>query len=252
MAKSSVSSARARCAHRCTACGHEVAKWVGRCPDCQTWGSVAAVEHRPVTRVTTGTPTAPARPISQVDLHSARATATGVPELDRVLGGGLVPGSVVLLAGEPGVGKSTLLLEVAHRCATAGRRALYVTGEESAGQVRLRAERTGALHDELFLAAESDLAAVLGHLDPVEPALLIIDSVQTMSCSDAEGSPGGVAQVRAVASALITTAKERGLPVVLVGHVTKDGTVAGPRVLEHLVDVVLQFEGDRHSTLRMV
>ncbi|MGB8255917.1 MAG: DNA repair protein RadA, partial [Pseudonocardiaceae bacterium] len=173
-------------------------------------------------------------------------------ELDRVLGGGLVPGAVVLLAGEPGVGKSTLLLEVAHRCALAGRRPLYVTGEESAGQVRLRAQRTGALHDELFLAAESDLGAVLRHLDAVEPGLLIVDSVQTMSCADVEGSPGGVSQVRAVASALISTAKARGLPVVLVGHVTKDGTVAGPRVLEHLVDVVLQFDGDRHSTLRMV
>jgi DNA repair protein RadA/Sms len=158
----------------------------------------------------------------------------------------------VLLAGEPGVGKSTLLLEVAHRTALAGRRALYVTGEESAGQVRLRAERTGALHDELFLAAESDLATVLGHLDVVDPALLIVDSVQTMSCAGVEGSPGGVSQVRAVASVLINTAKRRGLPVVLVGHVTKDGTVAGPRVLEHLVDVVLQFDGDRHSTLRMV
>jgi DNA repair protein RadA/Sms len=127
-----------------------------------------------------------------------------------------------------------------------------VTGEESAGQVRLRAQRTGALHDELFLAADSDLAAVFAHLDTVEPQLLVVDSVQTMSCPGVDGSPGGVSQVRAVASALITTAKQRGLPVVLVGHVTKDGTVAGPRVLEHLVDVVLSFDGDRHSTLRMV
>jgi DNA repair protein RadA/Sms len=216
------------------------------------WGSVAVVGPRPVTRVVAGAPSSPARPISQVDLHSAQATATGVSELDRVLGGGLVPGAVVLLAGEPGVGKSTLLLEVAQCCAVAGRRALYVTGEESAGQVRLRAQRTGALDDELFLAAESDLAAVLGHLDAVDPGLLIVDSVQTMCCPGAEGSPGGVSQVRAVAAALITTAKERGLPVVLVGHVTKDGAIAGPRVLEHLVDVVLHFKGDRHSSLRLV
>ncbi|MGH3870527.1 MAG: DNA repair protein RadA [Pseudonocardiaceae bacterium] len=241
-----------RTAHRCTECAHEVTKWVGRCPECQTWGSVLTTAARPVPRVAAGAPASPARPISHVDLQAAQATATGVPELDRVLGGGLVPGSVVLLAGEPGVGKSTLLLEVAYRCAVAGRRALYVTGEESAGQVRLRAQRTGALHDELFLAAESDLAAVLGHLDAVRPDLLIVDSVQTMSCPGAEGGPGGVSQIRAVAGALITTAKQRGLPVVLVGHVTKDGTVAGPRVLEHLVDVVLQFDGDRHSTLRMV
>ncbi|HEY2766596.1 MAG TPA: DNA repair protein RadA [Pseudonocardiaceae bacterium] len=242
----------ARPTHRCAECGHEVAKWVGRCPECHAWGSVAAVGGRAVERVAAGAPSTPARPISQVDLQSALATPTGVAELDRVLGGGLVPGAVVLLAGEPGVGKSTLLLEVAHCCAKAGRRALYVTGEESAGQVRLRAERTGALHDDLFLTAESDLATVLGHLDAVDPGLLIVDSVQTMSCAGAEGSPGGVSQVRAVAGELISTAKERELPVVLVGHVTKDGTVAGPRVLEHLVDVVLQFEGDRHSTLRMV
>ncbi|MBV9032410.1 MAG: DNA repair protein RadA [Pseudonocardiales bacterium] len=246
------SAGNGRATHRCGDCGHEVAKWVGRCPECHTWGTVTAHRPRPVTAVAAGAPSAPARPISQVDLHAARATATGVSELDRVLGGGLVPGAVVLLAGEPGVGKSTLLLEVAHRCALAGRRALYVTGEESTGQVRLRAQRTGALHDELFLAAESDLTAVLGHLDAVDPGLLIVDSVQTMSCAGVEGSPGGVSQVRAVTSALISTAKQRGLPVVLVGHVTKDGTVAGPRVLEHLVDVVLQFEGDRHSTLRMV
>jgi DNA repair protein RadA/Sms len=252
MARSPANTRVARPNHRCAECGHEVAKWVGRCPECQAWGTVEAVGPRTVSRVAAGAPSAPARPISQVDLQSAQASATGVGELDRVLGGGLVPGAVVLLAGEPGVGKSTLLLEVAHRYAATGRRALYVTGEESAGQVRLRAERTGALHGELFLAAESGIAAVLGHLDTVQPGLLVVDSVQTMCCPDIEGSPGGVSQVRAVAAALIAAAKERGLPVVLVGHVTKDGSVAGPRVLEHLVDVVLQFEGDRHSTLRMV
>ena len=241
-----------RPAHRCTECGLDVAKWVGRCPECQAWGSIEAVGPTPARRVVAGAPSAPARPIAEVDLQAARARPTGVDELDRVLGGGLVPGAVVLLAGEPGVGKSTLLLEVAHRCAQSGRRALYVTGEESAGQVRLRAERTGALHEELYLAAESDLSALLGHLDAVHPAMLVVDSVQTMSTSAAEGSAGGVSQVRAVATVLIAAAKERGLPVVLVGHVTKDGSVAGPRVLEHLVDVVLHFEGDRHSTLRMV
>ena len=241
-----------RPAHRCTECGLDVAKWVGRCPECQAWGSIEAAGPPPVRRVAAGVPSAPARPIAEVDLQAVRARPTGVDELDRVLGGGLVPGAVVLLAGEPGVGKSTLLLEVAHRCAQSGRRALYVTGEESAGQVRLRAERTGALHEELYLAAESDLSALLGHLDAVHPAMLVVDSVQTMSTSAAEGSAGGVSQVRAVATVLIAAAKERGLPVVLVGHVTKDGSVAGPRVLEHLVDVVLHFEGDRHSTLRMV
>jgi DNA repair protein RadA/Sms len=210
---------------------------------------VAAAPAR--ARVAAGAPTAPARRIADVALDSARARPTGVSELDRVLGGGLIPGSVVLLAGEPGVGKSTLLLEVAAKAASTGR-VLYVTGEESAGQVRLRAERTGAVHDELFLAAESDLGAIVGHIDELRPDLLVVDSVQTMSTGDADGTPGGVTQTRAVTVALTGLAKDRGLPVVLVGHVTKDGAIAGPRVLEHLVDVVLAFEGDKHSTLRMV
>ncbi|GAA3994326.1 DNA repair protein RadA [Allokutzneria multivorans] len=247
--------ARTRAIYRCADCGHEVAKWVGRCPECQAWGTIAeAAAARPaLAKVAAGAPAAPAMPIAKVDVESARARPSGLGELDRVLGGGVVPGAVILLAGEPGVGKSTLLLEVTHRWAAgSGTPALYVTGEESAGQVRLRAERTGALHDELYLAAESDLGGVLGHVDAVKPGLLIVDSVQTMATATAEGSAGGVTQVRAVATALVALAKERGLPVVLVGHVTKDGSVAGPRVLEHLVDVVLQFEGDRHSTLRLL
>lgn len=241
-----------RLAYRCADCGHQVAKWVGRCPDCRVWGSVEQAGPRSPSRVVAGAPAAPARPVTEVDLAAARATSTGIDELDRVLGGGLVAGAVVLLAGEPGVGKSTLLLEVAHRFAAAGRRVLYVTGEESVGQVRLRAERTGAVHGGLYLAAESDLAALLGHLDAVRPGLLVVDSVQTMCSADVDGTPGGVSQVRAVTTTLVAAAKERGLPVVLVGHVTKDGSVAGPRALEHVVDVVLHFEGDRHSPLRMV
>ncbi|MEV4645274.1 DNA repair protein RadA [Saccharopolyspora sp. NPDC049357] len=245
-----------RPAFRCADCGHEVAKWVGRCPGCQAWGTIeeAAAARPALAKVSAGAPSTPARPIAEVDLDSARSVSTGIGELDRVLGGGIVPGAVVLLAGEPGVGKSTLLLEVAHRWASGSSpgASLYVTGEESAGQVRLRAERTDSVHPELFLGAESDLSAVLGHVDAVKPGLLIVDSVQTVQSPDADGSPGGVTQVRAVTTALVALAKERGLPVVLVGHVTKDGAVAGPRVLEHLVDVVLQFEGDRHSSLRML
>ncbi|ASO17996.1 hypothetical protein AHOG_01655 [Actinoalloteichus hoggarensis] len=246
----------ARPRYRCGECGLEVPKWVGRCPECQAWGSItesAAPARSSLSRVAAGAPALPARPIAEVDVEAARARPSGVPELDRVLGGGIVPGAVMLLAGEPGVGKSTLLLEVAHRWAAGpGGPALYITGEESAGQVRLRAERTGNVHDALYVSAESDLSAVLGHVDAVRPGLLIVDSVQTVQSPEVEGSPGGVTQVRAVTVALTALAKERGLPVVLVGHVTKDGAVAGPRVLEHLVDVVLHFEGDRHSTLRMV
>src|SRR4029077_16143630 len=183
---------------------------------------------------------------------STRHFHTGVSELDRVLGGGLVPGSVTLLAGDPGVGKRTLLPQVAHRWAQAGRRALYLSGEESAGQIRLRAERTRCTHDEVYLAAESDLQMALGHIDEVRPSLVVVDSVQTMSTTETDGVTGGVTQVRAVTTALTMAAKTSGVAMLLVGHVTKDGAIAGPRSLEHLVDVVLHFEGDRTSALRMV
>lgn len=194
----------------------------------------------------------PALPIAHVDAEAARARPTGVDELDRVLGGGLVPGAVVLLAGEPGVGKSTLLLEVAAAYSGPDSPTLVVTGEESAAQVRLRAGRIGALADDMYLAAETDLGAVLGQLDVVKPAMLVLDSVQTISSPEIDGAAGGVTQVRGVAATLIRIAKERDIATVLVGHVTKDGSIAGPRVLEHLVDVVLHFEGDRHSPLRLV
>jgi DNA repair protein RadA/Sms len=255
MAKSSTGAA----GYRCSECGWQAPKWTGRCGECQAWGTVeeagpprlARAGIRAVTYRTAAPASTPAVPIGQVDATDARALPTGLDELDRVLGGGLVPGAVVLLAGEPGVGKSTLLLETGALVAEAGR-VLYVTGEESAAQVRSRADRIGAVSDRLFLAAETDLDAVLGHIDAVEPRLLIIDSVQTIATAEAEGSPGGVTQVRAVASALTSVAKERSMATILVGHVTKDGSVAGPRALEHLVDVVLHFDGDRHSQLRMV
>jgi DNA repair protein RadA/Sms len=190
--------------------------------------------------------------MSAVRADAVTAMSTQVGELDRVLGGGIVGGAVVLLAGEPGVGKSTLLLEVAAATARRGARSLYITGEESSSQVRMRAERTGAVEDALFLAAESDIGAVLTHVDAVQPELLVIDSVQTLSCSEVDGAAGGVTQVRAVTAALVQVAKSRSLPVVLVGHVTKDGSVAGPRALEHIVDVVLQFDGDPSSRLRLL
>jgi DNA repair protein RadA/Sms len=237
--------------YRCGECGWSTTKWVGRCAECQAWGSLDQ-SRRPTAGVAPGRVVKPAQPIAAVGLDAARFRPTGVSELDRALGGGLVQGAVVLLAGEPGVGKSTLLLEVAARWAASAGPALYVTGEESAAQVRLRAGRTGGLSDDLFLAAETELAAVLGQVEQVNPSLLVLDSVQTVTRSDVDGAPGGVTQVREVASALIRTAKERGMATVLVGHVTKDGSIAGPRVLEHLVDVVLQFEGERHSRLRLV
>ena len=193
-----------------------------------------------------------AKPITDVSTERVSAWSTQVGEFDRVLGGGLVPGAVVLLSGEPGVGKSTLLLEVAANTAKSGKRVLYVTGEESVGQVRLRAERTGALTDNLYLAAETDLSTVLGQIDAVSPELLVVDSVQTIAAGEIDGAAGMPSQIREVAANLIRVAKERALPVVLVGHVTKDGSIAGPRALEHLVDVVCHFEGDRQTSLRFV
>ncbi|HOQ22998.1 MAG TPA: DNA repair protein RadA [Microbacterium sp.] len=242
-------------AYRCTECGWTSAKWVGRCGECQQWGTVVEATTPTGISAAAVTPLAPtrsARPITEIDTRETPRRTSGVGEFDRVLGGGIVPGAAILLSGEPGVGKSTLLLEVAARTAAAGGRVLYVSAEESLGQVRLRAERTGALHDELYLASETDLATILGHVDQTQPELLIVDSVQTVSSGLVDGAAGQPSQVREVASTLIRVAKDRGLPVILVGHVTKDGQVAGPRILEHLVDVVCHFEGDRQTSLRFV
>ena len=245
-------SPRVRAVYRCSECGWETGKWVGRCGECQAWGSVAEAAAAPVGRTPAAPVTTPAVPIRQVSVTDSAFRTSGVPELDRVLGGGLVPGAAILLAGEPGVGKSTLLLEVAAQTARLRERVLYVTGEESASQVRLRADRTHSVQDELYLAAETDLGAVLSHIEQVRPTLLVVDSVQTINASGTEGVPGGVSQVKEVAAALVRTAKTRNITTVMVGHVTKEGSIAGPRVLEHLVDVVLHFEGDRNSRFRMV
>jgi len=270
-----------RTVHRCSECGWSTTRWAGRCGECQAWGTLVATTSagRPggslpagsagaggvgvrAGAVTVARPvTADAVPIGEVGAADARAGATGIGELDRVLGTGLVPGAVVLMAGEPGVGKSTLLLDVAARWARTHAPVLYVSGEESTAQVRMRADRIGAIDDRLFLAAETELGAVLTHVDQVLGAaagqlgsqpLLVVDSVQTVSSSDVEGGLGGVTQVREVAATLIGLAKSRGMTVVLVGHVTKDGSVAGPRTLEHLVDVVLEVTGERSGSLRLV
>lgn len=241
-----------RPAYVCADCGWTTSKWAGRCGECQAWGTVDVSAPVRTGRTQAAPVAIPAVPISQVKIEPARSVGSGIGELDRVLGGGVVPGAVLLLAGEPGVGKSTLLLEVAAKWARAGRRTLYVSGEESAAQVRLRAERTGAVDDNLYLAADTDLGALLTHIDAVKPSLLIVDSVQTIGSANIDGVPGGVTQVREVASAVIQRAKRDNIAALLVGHVTKDGSVAGPRVLEHLVDVVLQFEGDRNTRLRLL
>ena len=245
--------------YRCTECSAESLKWLGRCGSCQAWGTVEELAPRAASRGLGGRSGAVARqvvtaalPITQVPAGTAQSWPSGLSEFDRVLGGGLVPGAVVLLAGEPGVGKSTLLLAVAARAARSGRRVLVVTGEETAAQVQSRAARIDALAETLYLAAETDLGALVTHVEQVEPSLLIVDSVQTISVAEVDGVPGGVTQVREVSSALVSVAKSRGIATLLVGHVTKDGSVAGPRTLEHLVDVVLAVEGERATPLRMV
>jgi DNA repair protein RadA/Sms len=240
----------------CASCGHESAKWHGRCPGCEEWNSL--VEERAAAPVAAlgsslGRRTAkPSRPIplSQVQAPALRRFRTGIGEFDRVLGGGLVPGSLVLIGGAPGIGKSTITGGALGNLAAAGHRVLYVSGEESAAQVKLRAERLGADALRVPIVAETDLDTVEATLEAERPDVCVIDSVQTLYASGMTGSAGSVGQVREVAGRLMRVAKERDVAVLLVGHVTKEGALAGPRVLEHLVDCVLQFEGERERTYR--
>jgi DNA repair protein RadA/Sms len=245
--------AKAKTEFVCQACGAKSARWLGRCTGCGAWDSF--VEEVSDVRAAKGR--APegkglARPITSVGAEKLERTPTGVAELDRVLGGGLVPGSVILLGGEPGIGKSTLLLQAARAVASEGRRVLYASGEESAAQIADRGRRLGALSDSLYLAATTELEAVLAATEDVKPALLVVDSIQTLRTANLDGAAGTVGQVREVTARLVDAAKQRGVPLVLVGHVTKEGSLAGPKVVEHLVDAVLAFEGDRAQGLRTV
>ncbi|HET7514562.1 MAG TPA: AAA family ATPase, partial [Gaiella sp.] len=228
----------------CTDCGATTGRWLGKCPGCGAFGTLVEELHGRDGEPGSGAPRTPER-LGDVRLEEAARVGTGVPELDRVLGGGLVPASLVLLGGEPGVGKSTLLLSALGAVARGGRRALLVTGEESVAQVRLRAERLGGA-DDVSILAETELDAVCATLERETPDVCVIDSVQTLYAGELASAPGSVAQVREAAARLLRVAKRSGVATVLVGHVTKDGAVAGPRVLEHLVDCVLQFEGDRY------
>lgn len=238
---------------KCSECGWTTVKWAGRCGECQAWGSLDETSGTTKeVRALKLNESQAARPITEIETSESQSQPTMVGEFDRVLGGGLVPGAAILLSGEPGVGKSTLLLEVASRLAKQGKKVLYVSAEESASQVKLRAQRTNALTPNLYLAAETDLATVLGQVEAIKPELFIVDSVQTVASSDIDGVAGMPAQVREVAANLIRTAKQNEIPLLLVGHVTKDGSIAGPRTLEHLVDVVCHFEGDRQTSLRFI
>lgn len=238
----------------CVDCGAATPKWLGRCESCGEWNTVV---EEPIASVT-ALPVAPpsgsdvARPLTEISLDDADPTPTGVGEFDRVLGGGLVPGSVTLIGGEPGVGKSTLLLQVAAALAAGGGRVLYVSGEESAAQVARRARRIGADHPSVALAGATELGAVIGQLRHESPQLAVIDSIQTLFDPSLSSAPGSVAQVRHCAHQLVGEAHRSGVAIVLVGHVTKEGALAGPRVLEHVVDTVVSFDGDRHHVLRLL
>ncbi|MDP9006266.1 MAG: DNA repair protein RadA [Actinomycetota bacterium] len=244
---------RGRAEHRCSECGETSARWLGRCPSCGAWSTLVEEPTRPRrASAPTSVPTSSVVPIGEVDLDRSAVRPTGLGELDRVLGGGLVPGSVTLVGGEPGVGKSTLLLQALAAMAGAGARALLVTAEESAQQVGLRARRLAALAPSLHLVADASLPSVLGHLAALGPDVVVVDSIQTVFDPELGAVPGSVTQVRECAQRLVVAAKELGVSVILVGHVTKEGSLAGPRVLEHVVDTVLSFEGDRHHALRLV
>ena len=245
--------ARPRTVHRCTDCGTGSPRWVGRCPGCGEWNTLIEERETPPTASAKASgPTDRPVPILEVDAAEWSPRPTGVRELDRVLGGGLVPGSVTLVGGEPGIGKSTLLLQALAALAENGSTALLVSAEESKQQVRLRAERLETLPSRLWLVSETSLPAIIESLDEVRPDYLVVDSIQTVFDPELASAPGSVAQVRECAHALVREAKQRGTAVILVGHVTKEGSLAGPRVLEHVVDTVLSFEGDRHHALRLL
>ncbi len=241
----------------CSACGHESPRWYGKCPGCDAWNTLEETapapeaEPRAALKRQAGTG-AEATPLSGVDADAAIHQSTGIPEFDRVLGGGIVEGSLLLIGGEPGVGKSTLLLQVAAHLAGKGKRVLYVTGEESARQIKLRAIRLGAGGSDVLVLAENAMDAVEEKLARCAPDYAVVDSIQTMYRPDMASAPGSVSQVRESASALMRYAKTTGCAVMLVGHVTKEGAIAGPRVLEHMVDVVLYFEGDYRREYRLL
>jgi DNA repair protein RadA/Sms len=257
-------------AYTCTECGLQSAQWHGQCPGCEAWNTLVEERLPATARGSSGRagarragaggagagkgrerrPTLAARPLREVGAAPIERMSTGIGELDRVLGGGLVPGSLVLLGGSPGIGKSTLTNMALGHLQDAGLRTLYVSGEESAEQVRLRAERLGPGALKVRILAETDLDTVLDAIAAEAPAACVIDSVQTLNSGDLSGAPGSVGQVREVAGRIMELAKARGTAVILVGHVTKEGALAGPRVLEHLVDCVLQFEGERERPYR--
>lgn len=238
----------------CQNCGHEESKWLGQCPVCRQWNTF--VEEK-VTAAKTGGQTKSLKEAEVVALSSVQTdreerVCTGIGELDRVLGGGIVPGSLVLVGGDPGIGKSTLLLQVCQRLTERKQKLLYISGEESLKQIKLRADRMGTFTDDLLLLCETNIETIRSVIEKERPSLVVIDSIQTMYSEEVSSAPGSVSQVREATNIFMQIAKGMGISIFIVGHVTKEGTVAGPRVLEHMVDTVLYFEGDRHASYRIL
>jgi DNA repair protein RadA/Sms len=253
-----VAKAAATTVYVCQNCGHQSRKWLGKCPDCGEWNSLVEERARAVSKAEAGARARlsfrDAKPIAYGEIESQddARVSSGITEFDRVLGGGIVPGSLVLIGGDPGIGKSTLLLEVADKLSAQGQRVLYVSGEESERQIKMRGERLGIEAANLFLLPETNLEAILDEVERSVPGAVIVDSIQTVFSSKIESAPGSVSQVREVAGQFLMLAKGRGVPVFLIGHVTKEGAIAGPKALEHIVDTVLYFEGERHHNHRVV
>ena len=240
----------------CQSCGYESSKWMGQCPGCHEWNSFVEEFVDKRTQAKTGAkaahPQSAPQPISAIELHKEQRCSSGMPELDRVLGGGIVPGSMVLVGGDPGIGKSTLLLQVCKNLADQKIRVLYISGEESLQQIKIRAQRIGEFSDDLKLFCETNLDDIRQTIEREKPQVVVIDSIQTMYREEISSAPGSVSQVRESTATLMQIAKGSGVTVFIVGHVTKEGVVAGPRVLEHMVDTVLYFEGDRYASYRIL
>jgi len=239
----------------CQSCGHQSRKWLGKCPDCGEWNSLveerAAAPRKGAARNIRRREAA-AVAFTSIESQDDVRVSSGVAEFDRVLGGGIVPGTLVLIGGDPGIGKSTLLLQVADKLGRDTRKVLYVSGEESERQIKLRGERLNISAPQLYLLPETNLESIFAEIDRIEPGAVIVDSIQTTFSSSIESAAGSISQIREVAAQFLSLAKNRGIPVFLIGHVTKDGSIAGPRALEHIVDTVLYFEGERHHNHRIV
>ena len=234
----------------CQACGYEVAKWLGRCPSCSEWNSFVEEFHNPI-RATVGAQTLKPTLLSDIDLTDDQRYKTGIKEFDMVLGGGIVKGSLVLIGGDPGIGKSTLLLQLCQSVDSTVK-VLYVSGEESVRQIKMRANRLGVISNNVYMISETNLDIISGVIENLKPDMVIIDSIQTVYRSEITSAPGSVSQVREATSKLMEIAKTNGIAIMIVGHVTKEGAIAGPRVLEHMVDTVLYFEGERHLSFRLL